>query len=61
LKPTLKIAFISGYGEDSGRGEALEGCVIIEKPISPDLLLQRIRRILDSGPDDLSRAIPRLV
>ena len=51
LKPALKVVFISGYGDDSGQEEALDGCVIIEKPISPDLLLKKIRRILDSGPD----------
>ena len=46
LQPALKIAFVSGYADD--RGDLANDFIIIEKPTSPDLLLKKIRRILDS-------------
>ena len=44
LKPDLKIVFISGYADDS----MLERPgATIEKPISPDVLVRKIRQVLD--------------
>jgi hypothetical protein len=48
LKPTLKIAFVSGYADEPSRGEPVQGCAFIEKPIKPALLLKKIRQILDA-------------
>ena len=47
LKPSLKVVFITGYAE--GSGEDLADCIAIEKPISPEVLVKRIRQILDDN------------
>jgi two-component system cell cycle sensor histidine kinase/response regulator CckA len=49
LKPTLKIVFVSGYADDSFLGDTAKDYITIEKPISPEVLVRRIRQILDSG------------
>lgn len=47
-RPTIKVIYMSGYVDNSLiRSEALLSADgIIEKPITPDVLLQRIRDVL---------------
>ncbi len=54
LKPSLKIAFVSGYVDESECGGDLSDCITIEKPISPDKLVRKIRQILDGGKSRMS-------
>lgn len=50
LKPEIKAIFLSGYAEDifTSEGTQNEGVVFIQKPASPQELLQKIRELLDS-------------
>lgn len=49
LRPDMKLLYISGYSRDAVFGGKLleEGAVFLEKPISPDILLPKVREILD--------------
>jgi DNA-binding response OmpR family regulator len=50
LRPDMKLLYISGYPKDAVFGEKLleEGAAFLEKPISPDILLPKVREILDA-------------
>lgn len=52
LRPDMKLLYISGYPKDAVFGGKLleEGSAFLEKPISPDMLLPKVREILDSEP-----------
>lgn len=49
VRPDLKVVFVSGYTSDIfAEGNALDGnSVFIQKPVSPDDLVARIREMLD--------------
>jgi two-component system, cell cycle sensor histidine kinase and response regulator CckA len=53
-RPGTKVLFASGYGDDAvlRHGLATDEAPFIQKPFSPDILLRKIRQILDgvSGP-----------
>jgi FixJ family two-component response regulator len=48
----LKVLYISGYTGDSIiRREVVEsGVAFVQKPFSPNVLLRRVREVLDRGP-----------
>lgn len=50
LKPDLRILFISGYADDVGIGAHDQLSDYLQKPFTPELLSQRIRRLLDAAP-----------
>ena len=47
-QPDLKVLFMSGYTDEaiSQHGVLAEGVSFLEKPFTPDLLLQRVREVL---------------
>lgn len=47
IKPNLKILFISGYADDIGIGAHDQLSDYLQKPFTPEVLGQRIRRLLD--------------
>jgi len=49
LKPDTKAIFMSGYSDDiiSRKGILAEGFDFISKPINPDVLMRRVREVLD--------------
>jgi len=51
LRPDLQVVFVSGYTRDIfADGNAFDGdSVFIQKPVSPDVLLSKIRGLLDKG------------
>jgi FixJ family two-component response regulator len=53
MKGDLKFVYTSGYTNDTiAQHDILRsGAVLIEKPINSEILLGKIRRILDSGRD----------
>ncbi|HJU06426.1 MAG TPA: response regulator [Nitrospiraceae bacterium] len=58
-RPDMKILYISGYPKDFVFGKKLleEGAEFLEKPITPDTLLAKVRDMLDTGsgePDSVS-------
>jgi hypothetical protein len=46
----MKVLYISGYTEDAAlQAQVLEGrAVLLLKPITPDLFLTQVRRMLDA-------------
>jgi PAS domain S-box-containing protein len=51
LKPGIKVVFISGYAADviHDRGMLDEGTDLVQKPFNKNVLLQKVREILDRG------------
>jgi FixJ family two-component response regulator len=49
VRPNLKAVFLSGYSRDIfAEGNVLDGnSVFIQKPVSPDELLAKVRDMLD--------------
>jgi CheY-like chemotaxis protein len=49
LRPSLKVVFMSGYTDDAivHRGVLNAGMAFIQKPLSVDSLLAKIREVLD--------------
>ena len=57
LKPDMKVLFVSGYAE---RTMAFHGVLeadvaFLQKPITPDLLIRKVRSLLDGGRPSLPR------
>jgi two-component system cell cycle sensor histidine kinase/response regulator CckA len=50
IKPDLKILFMSGYADDVGIGAQDQLSDYLQKPFTPEVLGQRIRRLLDVAP-----------
>jgi two-component system cell cycle sensor histidine kinase/response regulator CckA len=50
-RPGIRVLFISGYDRDSAHvvGPQGPGTDFIEKPFSPELLLERVGRLLESS------------
>ena len=49
FRPDLKVIFITGYAEEPYTQPAVPFSVTVEKPLRPDVLLTRIRQLLDRG------------
>jgi diguanylate cyclase (GGDEF)-like protein/PAS domain S-box-containing protein len=51
LRPDIRVLFMSGYNEDAvlRHGVLAAGAAFIEKPFSPSMLLERVRRILSES------------
>jgi CheY-like chemotaxis protein len=51
IRPALKIAYMSGYTDDAvvRHGVSEAGIAFLQKPFTPDVLLSKIRRVLDGG------------
>jgi PAS domain S-box-containing protein len=47
FRPDLKVIFITGYAEEPYTQPAVPFSVTLEKPLRPDVLLTRIRQLLD--------------
>lgn len=49
-RPDLKVLFMSGYTDEaiSQHGVLVPGVAFLEKPFTPEILLRRIRKVLDS-------------
>lgn len=50
-RPGLRVLFVSGYSEDliADHGVLSSGLALLQKPITPDGLLRKIREVLDSA------------
>jgi PAS domain S-box-containing protein len=50
LRPDMKVLYMSGYSDDSiaHHGVLDAGIALIEKPLSPDALLRKVREVLDT-------------
>jgi PAS domain S-box-containing protein len=49
LRPELRTLYMSGYTDSSSRpGVTAPGFAFLQKPLTPDLLLTRVREVLDS-------------
>jgi CheY-like chemotaxis protein len=49
-RPNLRVLFVSGYSEEliADHGVLASGLALLQKPITPDGLLHKIREVLDS-------------
>jgi two-component system cell cycle sensor histidine kinase/response regulator CckA len=47
LRPSIRVAFMSGYNGDTATASALAQAVLIPKPFAPQELLTRLRELLD--------------
>ena len=54
LRPGLKVLFMSGYTDDVivHRGVSIHGALLVQKPFTRNVLLQKIRETLDSQEAD---------
>jgi two-component system cell cycle sensor histidine kinase/response regulator CckA len=50
LHPDVKVLFVSGYTEEATihRGVIDEGMAFLQKPLTPDGLVRRVREVLDA-------------
>lgn len=50
MRPTVKVILMTGYAREwiAHHGALDEGIVLVEKPFSPNLLLTRVRLVIDS-------------
>ena len=51
LRPAMKVIYMSGYTDDAiaNRGDLPEDISFIQKPFSPDALLQKLRHVFDAA------------
>jgi nitrogen-specific signal transduction histidine kinase len=49
MRPTMRVLYMSGYTEDSilREGVLVSGIDFLQKPITPDRILQNVREVLD--------------
>jgi DNA-binding response OmpR family regulator len=57
-RPSLSVVFMSGHAEDviSGQGHVSPAADLLQKPFLPDVLVQRVRGILDRTSDQTSQS-----
>ena len=57
-RPSLNVVFMSGHAEDviSGQGRVSPAADLLQKPFLPDVLVQRVRGILDRTSDQPSQS-----
>jgi CheY-like chemotaxis protein len=50
LQPTLKVLFMSGYSDDAvvRHGMLAGAAAFLQKPVTPDMLLTKVREVLES-------------
>jgi len=53
IRPEMKVLFLSGYTDDAAvRRDVREGeFALLQKPITPTRLAQKVREVLDRGRD----------
>ena len=49
MRPELRVLFVSGYTEEGVRKQGVlePGAAYLEKPFTPEVLLQKVREVLD--------------
>ena len=55
IKPDLKVLFVSGYAERTTayHGVLEPGVAFLQKPITPDLIIRKVRAVLDGSTPSL--------
>ncbi len=53
VSPTLKVLYMSGYIDTAmvRHGVLSRDAAFIQKPFTPDMLVQKVREVLDAGGD----------
>ena len=56
-RPSLNVVFMSGHAEDviSGQGCVSPAADLLQKPFFPDVLVQKVRGVLDRTSDQPSQ------
>ena len=56
MRPGLKVLYMSGYTDDAilHHRVAEPGIALLQKPLTPDALLKKVRAVLDAGLDETS-------
>jgi two-component system, cell cycle sensor histidine kinase and response regulator CckA len=56
IKPGLKVLFISGYTDDIGIGAGDPASTYLQKPLTPEVLAEKVREVLDREPSSQKRS-----
>ena len=57
MRPTIKSLYISGYAEaDVARGGALLSAAFLQKPFTMEMLVEKVRAVLDAAEARIARA-----
>jgi FixJ family two-component response regulator len=57
MRPEMQVLFMSGYTDDTIVGDTARngGAAFLQKPVTPDRLLRKVREVLDTKPRQAKR------
>jgi DNA-binding NtrC family response regulator len=61
LMPALQVLYMTGYPDEAlhQQGLASQLAPLLEKPFAPELLLRKVREVLDEGARQRAQQAPR--